>query len=121
MVKLTTAVFLLKAEPFRRYLSQSKNKTTKLIDFFWNTIKQVVQPSQTGSRLAPNETTKGLDMKFSPGIASFPTTFGNSEDFKLIYLGTKWCGAGDVAKSEIDVGYFYLTGMKCSNIREISK
>lgn len=67
-----------------------------------------MQPSQTDKSLAPNETTKGLDLKLPSGIASFPPI---SEDFKLIYLGTKWCGAGDVAKSKIDVGYFYLTGM----------
>lgn len=68
-----------------------------------------MQPKKVHRR-AKNETSKGLDIEIFRDRASYPPTFGNSEDFKLVYLGTKWCGAGDVAKHENDVGYFYLTG-----------
>lgn len=32
---------------------------------------------------------------------------------QFIFVGTKWCGSGDVARDENDIGYFYLTDNCC--------
>lgn len=56
------------------------------------------------------ETDKGLDVQFESSIPFLQPNFGNNQEMQLILIGTKWCGAGDVAKNKRDIGYFYMTG-----------
>lgn len=58
------------------------------------------------------ETYKGLDIAFDSKTNILPN-LGNNQDFKFIMLGTKWCGAGDMAKDKNDIGYFYITDNCC--------
>lgn len=56
------------------------------------------------------ETTSGLDLdlSFATGI------FGSFQSrVKAIYPGTVWCGTGDSAKSQKDIGLFYVTDSCC--------
>lgn len=96
--------------PVRRHTTHLKNKNPNIIDFFVNKIRKVVKGNQVHH--SANETSKGLDIKLETSNPNFPPSFGNSQDLKVIYLGTKWCGSGDIARSSRDIGYFYLTGMK---------
>lgn len=94
----------LKAQPARRHIK--KNHNLKVIDSFFNTLKNIVSPSPVIP--VKNETDKGLDVQFQ---AVNSPSLGKNQDFQLIYFGTKWCGAGDIAKNKRDIGYFYLTGL----------
>lgn len=92
------------SQPVRRH---AKHQNWNIIDILLNTVEKIVKPTRGQAK---NETTKGLDMRFEAPNHSFIPSFGNNQDLQLIYLGTKWCGSGDIAKDEKDVGYFYLTG-----------
>lgn len=72
-----------------------------------NAVRKVAKPAPMRSR---NETSKGLDIQFETTNPDLIPTFGNNQDLQFIYLGTKWCGSGDIAKDKGDIGYFYLTG-----------
>lgn len=80
-----------------------------------NAIKNVVKQKPNPAKYFENETDKRLEYP----KPNFQSTFGNKEDFQLIYLGTKWCGAGDIAKNKRDIGYFYLTGLDYRQSDEI--
>lgn len=81
------------------------------MEFFLNTISSTinrfVKPNKSSQ--VENETDKGFDVALVNPNTNHPN-FGNNQDFQLIYVGTKWCGAGDIAKNKRDVGYFYMTG-----------
>lgn len=102
----------LKAQPVRRHTKDESS----IVDFFVNTIsstiKRIMKPKK--SNLGENETDKGLDVTLTNPIQENQVSFGNNQDLQLIYLGTKWCGSGDIAKNKRDIGYFYMTGKNCS-------
>lgn len=116
--------------------NQGTSSPLGVIDLFLNSIKKVIhtQPQQSQKEQTrhhyKNETSKGIDIRFDKSIHSLPK-FGNHQDmkfiflgkktvlnedervFKKLFLGTKWCGSGDVAKDKNDIGYFYLTDNCC--------
>jgi Phospholipase A2 len=96
----------LQAQPSRRHLPK---QNIKVVDFFLNAIKKFITPSVRDKK-PKNETTKGLDFKLDPANTDLAPTFGDHQDIQLIYVGTKWCGAGNIAKNKRDIGYFYMTG-----------
>lgn len=66
--------------------------------------------SQKLQSLLSKETTSGLDLdlSFATGI------FGSFQSrVKAIYPGTVWCGTGDSAKGQKDIGLFYVTDSCC--------
>lgn len=79
----------LSSQPARRHISQS-NQKPKVINFFLNAIKKVVNTNQRQTVRPKNETNKGLDIRLETSNPHFPPTFGNHQDLQLIYLGTKW-------------------------------
>lgn len=91
-----------------------RTKQTKqhpnVVDLFLNTIRKFVAPDEV--HRPANEPTKGLDIKIDSQTHNASPTFGNKQDLQLIYLGTKWCGAGNIAKNKRDIGYFYMTGKR---------
>ena len=97
--------FLFQSQPVRRHL---KNQDWNIVDILLNTVNRFVRPTR---KYEKNETSQGLDVQFDiPNVDVIPS-FGNNQDLQLIYLGTKWCGSGDIANDKKDVGYFYLTGL----------
>ncbi|XP_033208108.1 phospholipase A2-like [Belonocnema kinseyi] len=80
----------------------------------------------------PGDTT-GIPCKMTNAETLFKTLFGgflpappnNTEmqarfnkakgAFRAIFPGTLWCGAGDIAKSEEELGYFKVTDACCRN------
>lgn len=102
-------ILFLKQQPVRRHI---KDEAANVVDLFVNTvtstIRKFVKPKKKIH--VENETDKGLDVALVNPIDQ--GDFGNSQDLQLIYLGTKWCGAGSIAKNKRDIGYFYMTGIK---------
>lgn len=108
-IQLIISFLLLKANPAGRH---SASQNFEVIDYFFNSIKKVVKRRPPSKRFK-NETNKGLDIKLESSNPNLQPTFGNKQDFQFIYLGTKWCGAGDIAQNKRDIGYFYLTDSCC--------
>ncbi|XP_058811550.1 uncharacterized protein LOC131676501 [Topomyia yanbarensis] len=65
--------------------------------------------ASTGSSTSKRPTAKGHPAKSS--IASLFDQF--KQRIKAIYPGTVWCGDGNQAKSENDIGFFYQTDVCC--------
>lgn len=57
-----------------------------------------------------HETTGGLDLDLSFATGFFDTF---QDRVKAIYPGTVWCGGGSSAKSEKDIGLFFMTDNCC--------
>ncbi|CRK89630.1 CLUMA_CG003258, isoform A [Clunio marinus] len=97
--------------PAIRRSNRLKYGGPKVVDAFFNTLRSVIQPSEKSTQY--NETTNGIDTNVNVQNIDFIPTFGNNQDLQFIYMGTKWCGAGDIAQSKRDIGYFYMTDSCC--------
>lgn len=86
------------------------HQSSSVIDLFFNSVKKVFKPPQPAVTRAENETSKGLDIQLEDQNPFLQGAVTSSQELQLIYLGTKWCGSGDIATSRNDVGYFYMTG-----------
>lgn len=91
----------------RRHIS---HQSSSVIDLFFNSVKNVFKPPPPAVIRPENETTKGLDIQIEDRNPLLQGVVTSSQELQLIYLGTKWCGSGDIATSRNDVGYFYMTG-----------
>lgn len=94
------------ASPHRHF----NHASSSVIDLFFNSVKKVLKPPPPAIVRPENETSKGLDIQFEDRNPLLKGADMSSQDLQLIYLGTKWCGSGDIATSRNDVGYFYMTG-----------
>lgn len=83
---------------------------SKIIEFFLTPIRNILKSGKRPVDNTVSETDKGLDVQFESSIPFVQPNFGNNQEMQLILIGTKWCGAGDVAKNKRDIGYFYMTG-----------
>ncbi|XP_039444285.1 uncharacterized protein LOC120424281 isoform X1 [Culex pipiens pallens] len=81
-------------------------------------------PAHFGDQFQPSETTPGSPSLTSsskrprPGAVPPRSSIGNlfnqfKQRIKAIYPGTVWCGDGNQAKSENDIGFFHLTDTCC--------
>lgn len=60
------------------------------------------------------ETNVGLDINFFQLTGHIASMFEKFKtNVKAIFPGTNWCGGGNQAKSENDIGFFYLTDFCC--------
>lgn len=72
-------------------------------------LKNAIIPARDPySQVLSPETTNGLDIlieKYSPKMSM--------AQIRAIYLGTKWCGDGNISPDGKHVGYFYFTDSCC--------
>lgn len=97
------------------------NRNPSILDLFLRILRSNFNNQETTPRnyiksqklqsILSKETSSGLDLDLSFASGLFGSSFQNR--VKAIYPGTVWCGTGDSAKGQKDIGLFYVTDSCC--------